>query len=698
MKFDGISRNILGIATLALAGLVCIVAGTASLYRAQLTGRCAGAPVQTDTFIKTYRMRDRALGFGMLPTKDGGYLLTGDTTWSSGMGVWNAFVIKTDAKGVAAWSKQFGPMSAAQGVQTETERLSAQTSDGNYVVAGDMIDFYDAAYEERKELWGDVMVTKLNASGNWMWSTMVGDYSMDFPQRLWATPDGGTILLAKFKNTGYEGEIADFDAVSEYSVAIKFDAKGSVQWSKKLGWTVVDMEYLPDGGFVALAAIDTRISSQTTAGAEGATSAIPTIIRMDGALTVLWAKSIEAPSLEYAVPTGTTRETMRIRKAKIRVPGGDFTSVEQAPDGGFIAFGRYFNAAQFVGGNANAVIKSPTDPIPSVAVKVDAQGTYLWAKSVKTAFGALDLDLQAVQTADKEFILSRNVARKANFTNISDMASTVELMKVDANFNPRWVRKIDIERDAAGYHLRATRDGGAVLAGRVITEEQHMVMGSLEPYQEALLVKTDANGNVSGARVVTESAQAEVADQSSLLIMQTMSVGATADMQLPVKKTVKPAVTNIEDKQRTIVPHANKSVTPLCSLLNAGTAGTASAGRGAVPQASTYPQIRYESVKEAKIETEKSRQIHEELLPILKKVVGDRVKMTDNTGGLWLTYYFPRQATVADREAMQKEYVALGYKVDEAEGGVLNVSKVGRSLRMTFSVNNSMVGKLEVML
>ncbi|MFA5054424.1 MAG: hypothetical protein WC565_10210 [Parcubacteria group bacterium] len=49
-------------------------------------------------------------------------------------------------------------------------------------------------------------------------------------------------------------------------------------------------------------------------------------------------------------------------------------------------------------------------------------------------------------------------------------------------------------------------------------------------------------------------------------------------------------------------------------------------------------------------------------------------------------------------DAVQKALVVLGYKVDEAEGGVLHVSKVGRSLRMTFAIHNAMVGKLEVML
>ncbi|MFH0769844.1 MAG: hypothetical protein V1926_00530 [Candidatus Peregrinibacteria bacterium] len=692
------SKKVVGISTVIMAGIVCIAVGTAARGRAEVAGKCTAAPVSSDTFIKTYRMRDRADGYGILPTRDGGYLLTGDTVLSSGMGVWNAFAVKTNAIGSAEWSKQFGPQSAAQGVLTETERLSVQTKDGNYVLAGDIIDFYDANYENRKEGWGDVLVTKLNAGGNWMWSSMVGDYSMDFPQRLWPTDDGGVILLAKFKKTGHGGEIADFDAVPDYSVVIKFDENGNVQWSKKMDWTAIDMEMLSDGSFVALAAIDTRISGQQNAGTDVAMGALPTIIKMDSKLNVLWAKSIEAPSAALTTVTGTTHETMKLNKMNLRVPGGDFRTIEQAPDGGFIAFGRYFNAAQLLGGHAGANIKSIRDSIPSVAVKVSAGGKYLWAKSIKTGSVSFDLDLRTVKTGDNAFVLSRNVMRDPKVLSVADFAGNVEIMKVDADFNPRWIRKIDIERDTTGEDLRATNDGGIALTGRIVTNEQHMIMGSPEPYEETLLVKADANGTVSGAKGMTESKQTTVADESSFLIMQDMKSTGAAEMKLPINKKVTPKVSNIEDKQRTIVSPAKTAVTPLCSTLNTGNTGTPSPGPGAVPQATGYPKIKYDSVTEAKIETEKSRQIHEELLPILKKVYGNQVKMTDNTSGLWLTYFFPRQATVADREAVQKALVDLGYKVDEAEGGILNVSKVGRSLRMTFSVNNAMVGKLEVML
>ncbi len=416
---------------LVLLGLIGIAVGTASNYRAEVTGKCSATSVASDTSITTYRMRDRADGYGLSVLKDGGYLLMGDTVWSSGMGVWNAFVVKTDAKGSVLWSRQFGSQSAAQGVLVDTKRLSVQTTDGNFVVAHDIIDFYDANYESRKEGWGDVLVTKLNAAGDRVWSTMVGDYSMDFPQRLWALSDGGVLLLAKFKDTGYGSDVADFDAVPGYSVVIKFDNNGKVQWSKKMNWTATDMKYLADGSFVALADMEVRT------GTEMAMGKIPTVIKLDSKLKVQWAKSIETLSMELPTTTGSTPGNLKVSKSKIRLSAGDFRSVEQTQDGGFIAFGRYFNATSLMTDRTGTALQNLVESIPYVAVKMDTQGGYQWAKRVKTGFAPTDIDFKTVRTNDNGFVLMRDVMRKSGMKKSADSAGNLELLKTDANFNPQ---------------------------------------------------------------------------------------------------------------------------------------------------------------------------------------------------------------------------------------------------------------------
>ncbi|MDP1709403.1 MAG: hypothetical protein Q8L21_00765 [Candidatus Komeilibacteria bacterium] len=670
--------------------------GFGFVTKAQEGGSCSAKPVNSSTLIKTYRMRDRADGYGLLAAKDGGYLLTGDTVWSSGMGVWYAFAVKTDAKGNALWSRQLGSKNATQGVLSETKRPIVQTTDNNFIMAADIIDFYDAKYEDKKELWGDVLVTKLNTKGNVVWSTLVGDYSMDFPQKLWATSDGGVLLLAKLKQIvgiSQDQEIGDSGAVPDYSVVIKFDKNGKTQWSKKMNWVATDMKYLPDGSFIALAAIDTRVTEQPNLGTDVVMGTLPAVIRLDKNLNVLWAKSIETPAMEQNMATITPSGAPEFYKVKMRISGGDFRAVEQAPDGGFIAFGRYFSATQLLSGNSS--VNSLIESIPFVAVKISPEGEYQWAKSLKTFNGAMSVDFKVAKTNDNEFVLMRNITRQASFTSLADMAGNLEFTRVDADFNPRWIKKINIEQDITGSDIQATKDGGVAASGRIITTAKHMIMGSLEPWEETVLIKADVNGNVSGAKTVATLAQAALEDQSSYLIMQPMIVKVSS-FNLPINKKVTAKVSNIKDLVRTNTAYKSSKVTPSCSYLT--DASSSPAGQSsASPTAKTWSQISFESAKEVAAIGEKNQPVNEELLPILKAVYGDKVKLKDSLPGMWLTYIFTRPTTRADVEVIQKKYEEKGYKITSSEGGDLWVSKIGLTLHLEFSIQNSMAGKLEVL-
>jgi len=677
-----------------LAFLFAFAIGPGLGAQAQESASCSAKPVNSTTLIKTYRMKDRADGYGILAAKDGGYLLTGDTVLSSGMGVWNAFAVKTDAKGNALWSRQLGSPSASQGVLADTKRPVVQIKDGGFVVAVDIVDFYDIKYGAKKELWGDVLVAKLNTKGNVVWSTMVGDYSMDFPQKLWATSDGGVLLLAKLKQIvgiSQDQEIGDSGAVPDYSVVVKFDKNGKTQWSKKMNWVATDMQYLADNSFIALAAIDTRVTEQPNLGTDVVMGTLPAVIKLDKNLNVLWAKSIETPAMEQNMATTTPSGVPEFYKVKMRISGGDFRAVEQAPDGGFIAFGRYFSATQLLSGNSS--VSSLIESIPFVAVKISPEGEYQWAKSLKTFNGSMSIDFKVAKTINNEFVLMRNITRQANFTSLADMAGNLELTRVDADFNPRWIKKINIEQDITGSGILPTRDGGIAATGRIITTAKHMIMGSPEPWEEAVLIKADVNGNVSGAKTVATLAQVALEDQSSYLIMQPMSVKVSS-FNLPINKKVKAKVSNIKDLVRTNTAYKSSKVAPSCSYL---TDASSPAGQSSsTPTAKTWPQMNYESAKEVAAIGEKNQPVNEELLPILKEVYGDKVKLKDSLPGMWLTYIFTRPITRADVEAIQKKYEEKGYKITSSDGGDLWVSKIGLTLHLEFSIQSSMAGKLEV--
>ncbi|MDD5109864.1 MAG: hypothetical protein PHI63_01445 [Patescibacteria group bacterium] len=705
------------------------------------------------TLIKTFRLLDLTDGFGVSPLKNGGFLLTGDTLPASGMAAPKPFIIKTDAKGNPSWTRWFSSQSLALGLMSSRRigRLTVETTDGNIIMANDVLDFVD---ENVKEVYGDILITKLNSRGTLVWSLMLGDYSLDRPQKLWALPNGAVMVLGRFTKTGYGDDIADLDTVPRYSAFIKIDKNGKVVLAKKMDWEAEDMERLSDGSFIALANLTVPKAEQpeNVLGPEVVMHALPTMIKLDGNFNVSWSKSMEMIPSEITAPTSYSGGGVTLGVTKIRMAGGDFRAVEATPDGGFIAFGfDNFALTQGLTGGLNVSNVTIFSPRPLVAVKVDGAGGYVWAKkltaSLLSAPGANDF--QVVKTADGQFIFMQDVMRdsdgiEAKSTDAAQkrkafnekceelgadcfdavnvipeiktfgdadtaamqvladaQASNIGLIKTDADFNPRWVKKYDIERDLSGYGIAPTADKGVVIAASLLTTEQHMVMMSLEPYKEAALIKVDANGNVSGCAKVSDHPQATVEDQSSYLVMQDMSVGAAADLKLNINKKVKEKVPTIKNRARNICTYKKVAVAPNCAYLTADTASPvvpSAPGQAATPPvAKSWVQINYDNTKEVAAEGEKNKTVHAELLPILNQVYNNQVKLKDSMSGMWLTYVFSRLATRADVEAVQKKYEELGYKIDESEGGSLWVSKVGLTLHLTFSIQNPMLGKLEVM-
>lgn len=735
-----------------IAGTVGTVASLIPIGRILAANICSTKSVNSTTAIKAYHLRESTDGFGIFPTKDGGFLVTGDTIAGGGMAAPYPYVVKTDAKGGKSWSKDFSSQSMALGVLNSRHlgRLAIETTDGNFVTAIDVLDFVD---ENLKEFYGDVLVTKLNKNGVQLWSLMLGDHSIDRPRQIWTLPGGGVLLLARFMKTGYGSEVTD--GVPEYSVFIKIDKNGKVQSSKKTEWNAIGAERLADGSFIVLAdiAVIEPKQAENILGPELVPHALPTMIKLDSNYNVVWAKSMEMIPTEMNSPTSYVGGTMTIGKTIIRMAGGDFRAIQAVPDGGFIAFG-YNNLILTQGmssGGRFDIFNTDIALRPFVAVKVDANGNYQWAKklSVNLVSGGDANDFHVVRTVDGSFVIMKDVVhdsdgitakshdasvkRKAFLDKCQELnascnieenlgpelqtlvdatddaleilaqasAVNIGLIKTDADFNPMWIKQYSVERYVSGYGLQPTVDKGVVISGSMLTTKMHYVMGSLEPYKEATLIKVDANGEVNGCASVTSHTGATLEDQSSYLVMQNMKVSGPEDLKLKINKKVKERVANAKNAVRDICIYKKKSVMPICSYLtpdiSAPSAPSALGQTAASPQAKTWAQINYDNTKEVATDGEKNKAVHEELLPILNQVYNNNVKLKDSMSGMWLTYIFPRPVTRADVETVQKYYEGLGYKIDESEGGSLWVSKVGLTLHMTFSIQNSMVGKLEVM-
>ena len=134
--------------------------------------------------------------------------------WSSSViygGLYDAFIVKTNSTGDTLWTKMFGTSNE------DYFRGLATTSDGGCVAVGET-NGWSANY--------DINVVKLASNGTTQWSKVLGTVlDIDYAWTVKQTSDGGYIIGG---NSGVNSATGDI-------ILIKLDASGNVVWSKMIG-------------------------------------------------------------------------------------------------------------------------------------------------------------------------------------------------------------------------------------------------------------------------------------------------------------------------------------------------------------------------------------------------------------------------------------------------------------------------------
>jgi hypothetical protein len=173
---------------------------------------------------------DAEVGYSIDQTTDGGYIIAGKTK-SYGAGLFDAYLVKTDASGNTEWEKAFG------GYYNDIAECVEQTEDGGYIIAG-MTASQGAGLN-------DFYLIKTDALGDIEWVKNFGGYADDIAYSVQQTADNGYIIAGYTESYG-AGD-TDF-------YLVKTDALGNEEWEKTFGGNDAEVAYsigqTADGGYI----------------------------------------------------------------------------------------------------------------------------------------------------------------------------------------------------------------------------------------------------------------------------------------------------------------------------------------------------------------------------------------------------------------------------------------------------------------
>ncbi|MES2764171.1 MAG: T9SS type A sorting domain-containing protein [Bacteroidota bacterium] len=180
-------------------------------------------------WTKTFDEPGYVVGYAVKQTQDNGFLTAGYILPSN---EYYPYVAKTDANGVALWTKTLNITPTGIGAAH-----SVLETTGGYMVLGYAMEPTSGN--------NDIFITKLNYQGDTIWYKTIGGNNDDKGYSMIQTPDHGFMISGPTMSWGSGA----YDAF-----LMKLDSNGVQQWFNTYGW--IDNEYAncvaptSDGGYI----------------------------------------------------------------------------------------------------------------------------------------------------------------------------------------------------------------------------------------------------------------------------------------------------------------------------------------------------------------------------------------------------------------------------------------------------------------
>ncbi len=715
-------------------------------------------PLSNTTFLKSYRLLAFTKINGAWPTKDGGYIVSGITDPNIMFIPPDGFVAKMDKQGNVQWMKFLKTKNASGGMAMlnplgkEDVQSIIELKNGGYLMASKVWGFINVAESEAGVEVNKILFTKLDKNGNMIWNKSFTGFVEDARNSLLETTDKGFLFYANILDLDPDKRGEDPDVYQDMPFAslkvLKFDQVGNLQWSKNIKnfisrKSVTYLTTTVDGGYVLTGNVtETNPEKELPYNFD----TYPGLVKFDKDFNFEWAKSMEGIPLDMAAAIPKAGGGFELGWKKVRqgaiVPKG----IVRTEDKGYLVLGQWSGGLSLLTNSLDLAA-----PVKGylIAFKFSSSGNLEWVKKMTLGFNEFTApvtEFSVSLTTDKKVIIvgpitwadydyrakmktaneqvkwynekygeiemskeekdktkeSREDYKKVRAVlKIAQDAfrSGIFMTKIDQDLNVSWAKIINPQREATNYAVRATADSGAIIAGGYTsTDIQSVILDSITYYKDGFLMKLDGSGNVKdnknwiinySGNIITELMTPYTISNNLIVQVEPYLVNLTKrkpELALYKKFKIKvfASYKNSKETLCPIAPSISTYDTPLQNITDTS----------ATPR--TWPQINYEKAIPAELINDKSKMVHNDLLPILNQLYNNKVKTTDNMGGAMLRYMFDRVIIKDDLTAVKKYLIGIDYKAQDEGSNQLTMYKPGYFLVMTFSVGNLSKAFLDV--
>lgn len=426
-------------------------------------------------FVSTVGGSKSDVLYGMVPSKDGGYVIAGHTDSNDkdvkGLfngGTTDALIAKLDNFGDLVWIKTFG------GSLGDVFTKVVKSNDGNGYVASGYSDSKD------KDLQGldsgsygtGGLLVKYDEEGNRVFAKryLANDKNNQALQLYSVKPlkEGGYILA------GVEGRGAPWVLTDPYdAVLIKVDENGNEKWRRTYGGSYNDMFEMAieseDGNILAIGRAYSTNGDITSSMAKGHNDAQIIKYNKDG--DIIWKKSFGGS-------------------------GDDsFRDIVPTKDGGSIVVGyTESNNIDLSGIKQNGTARD------ALIVKFDSQGNVIWKKTLGGS--KLEYLLGIEEDSQGNFLTTgfgaSNDGDFLNMNNGEEDAIVIKFQDNKSDVNIIWKRTFGGSKAERLRAIVALPDGGYAIAGNTFSNDKGL-QDKLKGSDDGMIVKFDNDGGVDFA-------------------------------------------------------------------------------------------------------------------------------------------------------------------------------------------------------